>query len=177
VILLAMLCAASAWLVTRKAPQHRPIALALTVCAGLDVFRWATDLPPRADLALCLGGPAISAWAYVRVMRAPYAGTRGHLVLTCGLLIMALNGRWEWILPSAYLGTVASAVGGYIDARELETWPGWTVTQRTALGLLVGDVAGIATLCGREWVHWQAGVTLGLVALYQLWWYWRWNRE
>ena len=171
--ILAILCAATAWLVTRRARQHRPVALALTVCAGLDVFRAHAAPHPRIDMALCLVAPAVSAWAYVHAFGGPFPAARGYLTFTCGLFILALDGRWDWILPATYLVAVVSGVSAYADAHERGSWPGWTVTQAVALALLAGDVAGLVLLCRREWISYQAGVVLGLVTLYQVGWYWR----
>lgn len=62
--LIALLCAASAWLVTRRAPHHRPVAVALSLCGGLDAFRALVTMPASVDLLLCLVAPAASAGLY-----------------------------------------------------------------------------------------------------------------
>ena len=108
-LILAILAAASAWLVSRKAPQHRPLAWALTVCAGLDAVR-LLGLPARVDMALCLVAPAVSAWAYVRVTGAGWARLRAALTYICGLSGLIIG--WDYGPISAYVCTFFCALGG-----------------------------------------------------------------
>jgi hypothetical protein len=179
VIAFILLAAASAWLVTRRAPQHRPIAWALTICAGLDAVR-LLPLPARVDMALCLLTPAVSAWAYGRAFCGPvrFIGTAVQAWAPMAAVALFCQASWwPWLLPSGYatsfaLGIVALIVRGAFPIRG----DIWTVTQRVALILLAGDALAVATLCAREWISDQAGVVLGLVTVYQVAWYWRWER-
>jgi hypothetical protein len=177
-IVFILLAAASAWLVTRRAPQHRPIALALTICAGLDAVR-LLPLPARIDMALCLGTPVASRWAYVNALR--YGNGREWQValiawlLCVPLLWLAPPAHWHLILPCAYLGMpILGGVAGALSATAIGYR--WGMTQRVALILLAGDALAVASLCAREWISDQAGVVLGLVTVYQVAWHWRWTR-
>jgi hypothetical protein len=169
VIIFAIFAAASAWIVTRKAPQHRPIAWALTVCAGLDAVR-LLGFPARADMALCLYIPTVSALGYLRILTGMWLPIAALCTYISGAL--AALCWWHAALPVAYsfcviLSLFAAFLWGQVS----------TVTQRAVLMLLAGDALAVASLCGREWISHQAGVVLGLVTLYQLMWWWRWNRE
>jgi hypothetical protein len=174
---IAALCAGSAWLVSRRAPQHRPVAVALSICAALDIARAALPLPPRVDLALCLG--AASFWAYPIAMRAPvptwcveaWTEAAGAMWTATVLLMLLYPEAWDWWLPSLY---GVAIVAGFLSG--LARWfdgDGWTVTQRTAAMLLAGDAAGLVLLCRREWISYQAGAVLAVVTCYQVWWLWR----
>jgi hypothetical protein len=177
VIIFAILAAASAWLVTRKAPQHRPLAWALMVCTGIDAVR-LLGLPARADMALCLCIPAASAWLYLvtfgrRIGGEWFVGLTG---MACGawLAFGVPTTAWEYVGPFGYMVPTAIGTGAvishYINGRS------WAITQRVALILLGGDMLAVASLCEREWISRQACAVLGLVTLYQLTWWWRWNR-
>lgn len=172
-IALAILAAASAWLVTRKAPQHRPLASALTVCAGLDAVR-LLGLPARVDMALMLGCPIISGYAYAvtfcgAVPRWPYALAWFSLAIWT-----AIASRTVWL----FLPAVAYVWGISIGFTAATPRPSrqWTISQRVALILLAGDALAVASLCAREWISYQAGVVLAGVTVYQLTWWWRWRQ-
>lgn len=169
-LIIAILAAASAWLVTREAPQHRPLAWALTVCAGLDAVR-LLGLPARGDMALCLAAPAVSTWAYGRTFLRPAAWFAAIWVYAAGFSWTWV--RWELGLLVAY-ATELCLIGIAL------TWnyvPVWTISQRAALILLAGDALAVASLCAREWIADQAGVVLTVVTVYHMTWWWRWNRE
>jgi hypothetical protein len=179
VIAFVLLAAASAWLVTRRAPQHRPIAWALTICAGLDAVR-LLPLPARVDMALCCGMPAVSVWAYGRAFCGPVRviGTAVQAwAPMAGWALFCPVELWHWTLPGAYLfsfavGLIALVVRYKFPIRG----ESWGLSQRVALILLAGDALAVASLCAREWISDQAGVVLGLVTVYQVAWYWRWRR-
>lgn len=175
-IALAILAAASAWLVTRKSPQHRPLAWALTVCAGLDVVRLC-PLSWRYNVALLYLQPWISALAYGTALGVSTSPVDALLVPATGVLIIGVtigNQPWEthtWALPGLYgfvccYGIAASIVRGR----------GWTISQRAALILIAGDALAVASLCAREWISNQAGIVLAAVTVYQVAWWCRWNR-
>jgi hypothetical protein len=174
-----LLAAVSAWLVTRSAPQHRPIAWALTVCAALDAVR-LLPLPARVDMALCVGMPAVSVWAYGRAFCGPVRFVNTAVNMWAPMVawvIFCPVHLWHWTLPGAFLlsfvaGLVAITVRCHFPIRGEP----WGLTQRVALILLAGDALAVATLCAREWISDQAGVVLGLVTVHQMAWYWRWKR-
>lgn len=177
--LIAVLCAASAWLVTRRAPQHRPVAVALSVCAGLDIVRGVLPLPARVDMALCLGAPAASFWMYPVALRAPVeqeyvdGWTTVAVMLWSGtvFLVLLYPALWDCWLPAFYSGAILA--GFFAGLARWLDGDRWGVTQRAAAMLLAGDVAGLVVLCRREWISYQAGAVLALVTLYQVWWLWR----
>jgi hypothetical protein len=179
VLLLAILAAASAWLVTRKAPQHRPLAWALTVCAGLDAIR-LLGLPARVDVSLCLILPAVSSVAYQRVM-----GSRSNLAPYVVILAAMWCALALWTLPPrAQLWAAYPVIcygllifSGTLDAVHRAVFGGWAISQRAALILLAGDALAVASLCAREWISNQAGAALAAVTVYQMVWWWRWNVE
>lgn len=176
-ILLAVLCAAVSWLVARRAPQHRPVAIALTLCAAIDALRHLVLMPPRVSLALCLLAPAISMWCYAKVWRCPSNDTWHSVAATWGAMalfvLFANDAASWWNVPMVALYAVAVAIG---LLAILTRWRApWTVSQRTAAMLLAGDVAALVLLCARETISYQAGVVLGLVMAYQLWWLWRYR--
>lgn len=170
-LVLAILAAASAWLVTRKAPQHRPLAWALTMCTGLDAVR-LLGLPARVDMALMLGCPIISGYAYAMTFcgvlpRWPYIGVWCSLAVwttvASGMVWLALPGiAYAWTIG---IGLMSTCYG----------WRRWTISQRVALILLAGDALAVASLCAREWISNQAGVVLAVVTVYQIAWWWRWR--
>lgn len=180
-IVLAILAAASAWLVTRKAPQHRPLAWALTVCAGLDAVR-LLGLPARVDMAVCLGAPAMSLYAYPVVLRAPLptwtqrsASEMAAALWGAGSLWLCVHpSSWSWILPVAY--GVVLVFGIFPALARVADGDAWTISQHVALILLAGDALAVASLCAREWISNQAGVVLVVVTVYQMVWWWRWRR-
>lgn len=180
-IVLAILAASSAWLVTREAPQHRPLALALTVCAGLDAAR-LLGLPPRVDMALCLGAPAVSVWAYILVWnRHKTSAARMINAIFSALTVwgisvahMLFGGAWEDLTLTAYFGPLTATC---LYASEMWRPKYWTISQRVALILLAGDALAVASLCAREWISNQAGVVLAAVTVYQVTWWWRWRCE
>lgn len=117
---LALLAAVlSAWLLARRAPQHRPIARALSLLLAIDVARLATagateGLAFRVDVALTAG------W-YVAMTGAVLGSFAKHL-------------RWvDWI---PCLATIVAAIY-LLDIRgdELsETWRGtWIVSTAAQL--------------------------------------------
>lgn len=173
---LALLAAAVAALaVTRHAPAHRPIAIALLATLAADLLRRLGDLPPHLNLALCLALPVLSAWAYARAWRAPArANVVACALWSCAALIAACvaNGEaWERATGLAYLAPV---VAGSIAWWRYEAPAG--VTQRVALVLLAGDLVAAATGGSREWIALQATAVYAVLAIYQSWWVWRWRR-
>ena len=175
-LLIAISAAASAWLVTRKAPQHRPLAWALTVCAALDAVRLLGP-PARVDMALCCLTPLVSMVAYVIV----FGGRVGLVGLLQFMAVIGIwcgsgGGRaWSWILPSVY--ALALWFSGWQIAWHIREREPWAISQRVALVLLAGDALAVASLCAREWISDQAGVVLALVTVYQLIWYRRWTAD
>lgn len=171
-----LLAAVSAWLVTRRAPQHRPIAWALTICAVLDAVR-LLPLPARAGMALCLLCPGVSAWAMYAAFSPRSAVYMAGAITAFWTpwatgVLTAENAAMWWHVPLPFLYTISCIVGG-VSALYMRAS---TVTQRVALILLAGDALAVASLCAREWISDQAGVVLGLVTVYQVAWYWRWER-
>lgn len=68
--LVLLAAALSAWLLARRAPQHRPIARALSLLFAIDVARLATagateGLAFRADVALTAGWYVVTTAAVV----------------------------------------------------------------------------------------------------------------
>jgi hypothetical protein len=169
-LLLAIAAAASAWLVTRKAPQHRPLAWALTLCAALDAVR-LFGLPTRIDMSLVLALPFISRWAYGTIFDQDRPGA----ILYPLWLIPVWIGPWHWDALLAWAYGLACALGALNAAQWALRGRYFGISQRVALILLAGDALAVASLCAREWIHWQAGVVLATVTVYQLTWWWRWT--
>jgi hypothetical protein len=175
--LIAVLCAASAWLVTRRAPQHQPVAVALSICAALDIIRAVLPMPARVDMAVALTTPCVSAWLYWKVIaRAPNAW------VICGLWFALLGlpfderatAFWNWVMPVGYVcAALTGIIALWVRSAESMARATWTPREHVALMLLAGDVAGLILLCRREWISYQAGAVLALVTAYQVWWLWR----
>lgn len=172
-LLLAILAAASAWLVTRKAPQHRPLAWALTVCAGLDAVR-LLGLPARVDMALMLGCPIISGYAYAVTFCGALPSWPYVLAWFSLAIWTAIASRTIWLFLPAVAYVWGFAIGLTVISSRLNRQ--WTISQRVALILLAGDALAVASLCAREWISNQAGAVLGIVSVYQVIWWWRWRR-
>lgn len=171
-----LLAAASAWLVTRRAPQHRPIAWALTACAGLDAAR-LMPMPERWNMALACLMPAVSAWGTYAAFRPmgrlrAATGIAAHWTPWVAGILTGRNVADWWHAPLPWLYGVACVVGLVAGLRRGP----WTITQRVAAMLLLGDVAALVRLCSNHALPYQAGIVLGLVAAYQVWWAWRWRR-
>lgn len=170
-LVLAILAAASAWLVTRKSPQHRPLAWALTACAGLDAVRLIA-LPARVDMSLLLAMPFISRWVYGSVFDQDRPGALLYPIW----LIPVWIGPWYWTGLLAWAYGLAVALGVLNATQWLLSGRPMGISQRVALILLAGDVLAVASLCAREWISDQAGVVLAGVTLYQVTWWWRWRQ-
>jgi hypothetical protein len=144
-------------LVARERHRHRPIAVALLLVLGASLARSALPeggaVAPRASLALLLVPPVAGAWAAAVALRAcPWPGTAA-LCAWAGLAavvgLSASPGAW-WAspLPAVHLLGVAA------QAAALARWlvgrgRAVTVTERTLLALLAGDVAGaVAPIVG-----------------------------
>lgn len=152
-LLLSTFLAAS---LARRLPRHRPIAAALLITLAVSAARAA--LPEarswaRASLALLVAPACAGAWAAAAALRAcPRAGT---LALGAWVAIAAAIGLgarpaawWSGVLPAVYLlGAVAQAAA--IVRWALREDRAVTVTERTLLALLAGDVvATVAPLLG-----------------------------
>lgn len=132
-----------AWLVRRHLPTHRPVAIALTLILAGDTLRWLCPLPARPGLALYVAVFGCSAWAGRRAFRLETWGPV-WLWLPIELWILAAPAPRSWwaIMPKVALGAavviqLAAAVRFY-----LERGPS-SITQRVALALCVGDLAGL----------------------------------
>lgn len=173
---IAILAAASAWLVTRKAPRHRPLAWALTACAGLDAVRLC-PLSWRTNVALLYLQPWISALAYGTALGASTSPVNVLLVPMTGVLILGVTiGNQPWETHTMALPGLYGFVCCYGIAASIVRGRGWTISQRVALILIAGDALAVASLCAREWISNQAGVVLVAVAVYQVTWWWMWRR-
>lgn len=170
-----------ALLVSRRAPQHRPIAALLAFGLGIDGIRlaamhWTLQMSERAGLALCLLVPPASAWAGLCAWRARVkaldVGAAAWAILGASVALLAPEPRavWDAALPVAHGISVALQLWALLAFR-LRHGPS-TITQRCAGVLLAGDVAGLVGLVAREWVAGQGALTsLVLVAVQAHWYY------
>lgn len=132
-----------AWLVRRHTPTHRPVAIALTLILVSDTIRWLCPLPARLGLGLYVAVFGCSAWAGRRAFRMETLGPV-WLWVPIELWIMAAPSPRVWwtIVPKVALGA-AAAIQAAAAIRFYRNHGPSAVTQRVALALCAGDLAGL----------------------------------
>lgn len=142
--------------VARDRPRHRPIAWALFVMLMTSCTRSA--LPDggnwrRLSMALLLAPTVAGAWAATTTLRAcPRPGTAALCAWAGLAAVVGFSGRpaawWGSLLPAVHLlgvGAQAAAFARWAIREDRSA----TVTERTLLALLAGDVAAaVAPIVG-----------------------------
>jgi hypothetical protein len=150
-----------AWLVARRRPRHRPIAVALLLVLAASLARSALGDggagARRASLALLLVPPVAGGWAAATALRAcPWPGVVACCVWAGLAAVVGLSPHpgtwWGSVLPATHLlGLAAQAAA--VARWTLAEGRSVTVTERTLLALLAGDVAAAVApiLGGGDW--------------------------
>ena len=175
--------AALAWLLVRRAPQHRPAAVALSALAALDVVRPLAvgHIPPIVNGALFLSAYAVQAGLAVRVfLPSPprlwwlWCPVVGWAVATVALRLW-WSPRVETVAFAASAATQVGAALAYALRRPREL----PSTQHGVAILLA--VSALADVAGPWWhgaprAEWSEGAWTALLtwAMIAAWEVWRW---
>ncbi len=132
-----------AFMVARRAPQHRPIAIALGSCLALDCARALLPMPGPLKLGLSLVPHALSAWVAARVFWSPHPrpGKCNTVAQRLGV-----NGRMGRFLQVSALVTIVeiAAIADIEDPTLVREW-----LPPAALGLAV--LAQVVLACVWGW--------------------------
>src|SRR5262249_16307292 len=115
---LTVLPAVAAVAALRRAPQHRPIVLALWMGAAIEIAR--THLPARPQLALLPALPALSAWSTVAaLLRSRAAGwALAAWLVGAGLVMLLPHPKLWW----TFAWIAPFAVGCAVEAIAVALW-------------------------------------------------------
>lgn len=159
--LLSLLAAAAAvaWAVTRRRPEHRPIAFALSAAFLADVARVVLVyfFPPNLDLAAPLrtGSRLLAAYAD----RALYLVWPAALA---GMALRVLAQRPAWPAAAAYVTASAYAIGSYASLRFDALRRFYLAAELVAL--LIG-FAAFLTWLRRAWRKERPDLSVTIAAL------------
>lgn len=181
--MLACLTAILAILVVWRSPAHRPLAVAFTVAAVVDVGTEGVlhaqqigrlgDAPAAyARMGLGLALPAVSAWAVAVTFGARLPWFAPAVGWATGAAAALWAPRWVWpgILPAARALAVVVEVGSWAAWRARGLTP--SISHRVAALVVACDGVGLAleAALGREHLaRWGLVAQAGAAATQALW--------